>query len=659
MRERRAVAVHGVVQGVGFRPFVHGLAARWHLAGFVRNQAGCVLIEVEGQSPSLDGFLTDLTAKAPPLARIENVKWERSPLKGEFLFRIEPSKADRLDQIFVSPDIGTCDACLAEMFDPYDRRHRYPFVNCTNCGPRLTIITAAPYDRPNTTMADFVMCPACRAEYEDPVNRRFHAQPTCCPVCGPRLRLVDRTGKEITADDPIAVFAAALCAGQIGALKGLGGYHLACAARDGGVVAELRRRKHRDEKPFAVMVADEGAAGALCHIGPEERVLLRSPGRPIVLMHKRLPCDIAPEVAPGNPCLGIMLPYTPVHHLLLRAVGNVPLVMTSGNRADEPIAIDDADALTRLADIADLFLVHNRPIHVRCDDSVTRVVDGAEMPLRRSRGCAPAPIALPLECLRPILAVGGQLKGTFALGRGRHAFVSHHLGDLDYYAAYQAFVKDLLLYEKLFAIKPQLLVHDLHPDYASTRYARERGEKDGLPLLAVQHHHAHMASCMAEHGLTEPVIGVSFDGTGYGTDGAIWGGEFLVGDCQPFPPGGPFALRRHAGRRAGDPRTVAHGAGSFAGCRGKRCIASAACSRRLVAHCPANAGARFQHADDIQCGPTIRCRGRAGGRARHASASKGKPRSNWSGSPAEQRQRKRIRGTCFRHAIAEVTKRHW
>jgi hydrogenase maturation protein HypF len=557
--ERRAIAIQGVVQGVGFRPFVYGLASRYHLAGFVKNCVGDVLIEVEGDRPSLDNFLSDLAAHPPPLARIEKLTWESVPDLGEHEFRIRPSDADQASVIFISPDVATCDDCLAEMLDPADRRYRYPFLNCTNCGPRLTIIRGAPYDRPRTTMAGFAMCPACRAEYDDPLNRRFHAQPTCCPVCGPHLRILDGRGTPMETTDPLMSFAEALRDGKIGALKGLGGYHLACDATSRRAVAELRRRKARDEKPFALMVLDADAAEAICVLSPAERELLYTRRRPIVLLHKRTGHSldganpIAEEVAPGNPALGLMLPYTPVHHLLLCAVGGIPLVMTSGNRADEPIAYDDTDALKRLGGIADCFLVHDRPIHVRCDDSVTRIVDGTEVPLRRSRGYAPEPIALPMECPLPIAAVGGQLKGTFALGRGRHAFVSHHLGDLDHFEAYQAFVKDLTLYEELFDIKPRLLVHDLHPDYASTRYARVRGEAEGIPLLAVQHHHAHMASCMAEHALTGPVIGVSFDGTGYGTDGAIWGGEFLIGDYAQFRraahlryvgmPGGDQAIR--------------------------------------------------------------------------------------------------------------------
>ena len=530
---RRAIAVRGIVQGVGIRPFVFGLAQRFHLTGFVKNRTSDVLIEVEGDGDSLDRFLDELVNHAPALAHIEDLHCDPAPERGDRQFLIHPSEAESAGAIFVSPDVATCADCLTEMFDPANRRHRYSFLNCTNCGPRLTIITGAPYDRPQTTMAGFAMCAACRAEYDDPANRRFHAQPTCCAVCGPRLWLLDAQGEPRSSSDPLALFAADIRVGRIGAIKGLGGYHLVCDARSDAAVEELRRRKVREEKPFALMVRDLAAAEALCVISPAERALLESRRRPIVLLPKRSTCAVADGVAPGNPSLGVMLPYTPMHHLLLHEVDG-PLVMTSGNRADEPIAYDDADALQRLGGIADLFLVHDRPIHVRCDDSVTRIVDQTEMPLRRSRGYAPEPFVLPMACPQPIAALGGQLKGTFALGRDRYAFVSHHLGDLDHFDAYRAFVEDLGLYEALFDIKPRLLVHDLHPDYASTRYARQRGEAEGIPLRAVQHHHAHLASCLADNGLDEAVIGVSFDGTGYGTDGAIWGGEFLVGDYRQY-----------------------------------------------------------------------------------------------------------------------------
>jgi hydrogenase maturation protein HypF len=551
--ERRSILVHGLVQGVGFRPFVYNLAVGLGLVGSVRNLTGVVRIEIEGNPEDLDRFLAELANRPPPLARIQSLTWEEQPLRGDREFRIESSSSQGQGPVVISPDVATCPECLAELFDPADRRFGYPFLNCTNCGPRLTIITGAPYDRHRTTMAKFAMCDACRAEYDDPADRRFHAQPTACAACGPRLRLLNASGRQVWTEQPLEPFAEAIRAGRIGALKGLGGYHLACDARSPAAVAELRRRKHRDEKPLAVMVADEEEAAALCEIDAAERALLASHRRPIVLLRERLPGIVAREVAPGNPWLGVMLPYTPLHHLLFRAVGGIPLVMTSGNRSDEPIAYDDDDAVHRLAGIADLFLVHDRDIHVRCDDSVSRMVDGIELPVRRSRGYAPQPMTLPLECPVPILAVGGQLKVTFALGSGNQAFLGHHMGDLDHYEAYKAFRQDVELYRQLFGITPECLAHDLHPDYATTRYAEEIAGRSGIRLLSVQHHHAHLTSCMAEHGLTEPVIGVTFDGTGYGTDGNVWGGEFLIGDYRGFHraaylryvgmPGGEKAIR--------------------------------------------------------------------------------------------------------------------
>jgi len=549
--DRRVIAVTGVVQGVGFRPFVHGLAEHLGLRGFVMNQSGGVLIEVEGDPGSLDRFLAELTDRPPPLARIDEVCWTPRPATGESRFRIDPSGGDATHSVFISPDVGTCSACLTELFDPGDRRYRYPFLNCTHCGPRLTIVTGAPYDRERTTMARFAMCLECRAEYNDPGDRRFHAQPIACPACGPRLRILDEHGCPLASADPLVDAGIALRDGLIVAVKGLGGYHLACRADNETAVRELRRRKHREEKPFAVMVRDRAAAEHWCEICPAEAELLESPRRPIVLLRRRTGAAIAESVAPGNLWLGIMLPYTPLHHLLVAELDGIPIVLTSGNRSDEPIAHEDGDALARLHEIADRFLTHDRPIHLRCDDSVTRVVDGDEMPLRRSRGYAPLPLNLPLECPGAVLALGGQLKATFALGRRRHAFLSHHLGDLDEYSAYRAYVEAIAHYERLFNFRAERLVHDLHPDYGSTTWAREHAGT--RPLLAVQHHHAHMASCMAEHGLNEPVIGVTFDGTGYGTDGQIWGGEFLTGDYRTFRraahlrpialPGGDQAIR--------------------------------------------------------------------------------------------------------------------
>lgn len=532
--ERRTIAVNGTVQGVGFRPFVYGLASRLALGGFVKNQAGGVTIEVEGEPAPLDQFLTRLRSDSPPLAHIEQLTWQRQFPMGDKQFRIESSDWSVCGPVAISPDIATCDQCLAEIFDPRDRRFRYPFTNCTNCGPRLTIVTGAPYDRERTTMAGFEMCPACRAEYEDPADRRFHAQPTACPVCGPALKVLNSAGQTLKSGDPLDDIVRALRDGKIVAIKGLGGYHLACDAGNSAAVVKLRKAKRRDEKPFAVMVRDIHRADDLCEMNAGERKLISSSRRPIVLMRKHRGTGIADEIAPGNPFLGVMLPFTPLHHLLMREMQGVPLVMTSGNRSDEPIAIDEPAAIEQLAGIADVFLAHDRPIHVRCDDSVTRMIGEIESPVRRSRGYAPAPIPLPFSCPATILAVGGQLKATFALGHDRRAVLSHHAGDLDHFDAFKAFKRDIALYEQLFSLKPAWIAHDLHPDYVSTRYALEREADDGMQRIAIQHHHAHMASCMAENGLDEPVIGVTFDGSGFGTDGAIWGGEFLVGDYRGF-----------------------------------------------------------------------------------------------------------------------------
>ena len=550
--ERRAIEVHGIVQGVGFRPFVYGLASRLSLGGFVRNEPDGVKIEVEGETGPLEQFLSQLVSDRPPLAHIEDISWRHRRPHGERAFEIRASGHEPSDHVAISPDMATCADCLAELFNPRDRRYRYPFINCTNCGPRLTIVTGAPYDREQTTMAGFAMCPACLAEFENPRDRRFHAQPIACPICGPRLAILNTNGRELSSD-PLETTVEAIRAGKIVGVKGLGGYHVACDARNCDAVARLRLRKHRQEKPFAVMVHDLAAASELCEIGPDEQALLTSPRRPIVLLPKRQGSGVAEEVAPGNPWLGVMLPYTPLHSLLLHDLEGMPLVMTSGNQSDEPIVTDEPEAIERLQGIADLFLVHNRPIYVRCDDSVTRIIAKSESPVRRSRGYVPMAVSLPLPCPENILATGGQMKATFALGVARRAIVSHHLGDLDEVRSYVAFERDIATYEQLFAVRPTCIVHDLHPDYASTRYAIERESNDGLKRLAIQHHHAHVASCMAENGVTEPVIGVAFDGTGFGTDGAIWGGEFFVGDCSQFGrvahlryvpmPGGERAIR--------------------------------------------------------------------------------------------------------------------
>lgn len=555
--QRRSIAVRGIVQGVGFRPFVYGLASRFSLTGFVRNGPHGVLIEVEGQPSDLERFEAELVGRPPSHATIDGCVSAALPVQGDAAFRIEISESGTgraAADVRVSPDLATCDACLAELFDPSNRRFRYPFITCTACGPRLTIVTGVPYDRQRTTMAAFPMCEACQREYDNPGDRRFHAESIACAACGPRVRLRNRGGTLITGES-FTRLAGVIRAGGIAAVKGLGGYHLACDATNDTVVNELRRRKHRDEKPFAVMFESVEAAAAECVIDATERELLCASARPIVLLRRRRsrgPLAPAEGSAPGCPDLGAMLPSTPIHHLLMREVGR-PLVMTSGNRSDEPIAYEDAEALTRLAGIADVFLTHDREIRVRCDDGVTRAARGRELPIRRSRGQAPRPVRLPFPCAEPVLAVGGQLKNTFALGRGRDGFVSHHIGDLDELSAYRAFCRDIDLYERLLAVEPRVIVHDLHPGYSSTRYAVERAGAAGLTTMAVQHHHAHVASCMAEHGLSEPVIGVAFDGTGYGEDGTVWGGEFLVGDAcsvhraahlRPVAlPGGDQAVR--------------------------------------------------------------------------------------------------------------------
>lgn len=532
--QRRSIAVRGIVQGVGFRPFVYGLASRLSLTGYVRNDPHGVLIEIEGEPSSLERFEAELLAHPPSQAAIDECVTAPLPVRGDTAFRIEISDSAIASgaDVRMSPDLATCAACLTELFDESNRRFRYPFTTCTNCGPRLTVLTGAPYDRERTTMTSFPMCADCRREYENPEDRRFHAESIACATCGPRVRLIDRDGRTVRGE-PFAQLADLIRGGSIAAVKGLGGYHLVCDATNEAVVSELRRRKHRDEKPFAIMFESTDAAALACVIDATERELLTASSRPIVLL-RRLPLArpaVAVGVAPGCPELGVMLPSTPLHHLLMREAGR-PLVMTSGNASDEPIAYDDSDAMARLGGIAGVFLTHDRAIHIRCDDGVTRVVQGTELPIRRSRGQAPRPVRLPAACHTPVLAVGAELKNTFALGRDRAAYVSHHIGDLGEFSAYRAFCRDIDLYEQLFAIAPRVIAHDMHPDYSSTRYALERAAAAGVETVAIQHHHAHLASCMAEHGLVEPVIGVAFDGAGYGEDGTVWGGEFLVGGLR-------------------------------------------------------------------------------------------------------------------------------
>jgi hydrogenase maturation protein HypF len=548
---RTAIRVEGIVQGVGFRPFVYTLATGLGLSGFVGNDADGVFAEVEGKPAAVSTFLVALERDAPPLASIERVVASAMTPCGSQAFTIAASDAGGPRRTLVSADTATCADCLRELADPADRRFGYPFINCTNCGPRFTIVLDVPYDRPLTTMADFAMCESCAAEYHDPADRRFHAQPTCCPACGPRLALLDPAGAVLAGKglpgEPVATAAELLRQGRVVAVKGLGGYHLAADAAGEKAVAELRNRKHREDKPFAVLVPDLAAAGRLCEVDTAAAGLLASRGRPIVLLTRRPGADIAPAAAPGNRHLGIMLPYTPLHHLLLQAVGR-PVVLTSGNISDEPIVYRDDDALARLGGIADAFLTHDRAIHIRTDDSVARVFRGQPMLIRRSRGYVPEPISVPGEFPRPVLACGAELKNTFCLAKGRHAFVSHHIGDLENAETLSSFTEGIEHFRRLFDVAPQVVAHDLHPEYLSTKYALELAEAgpqglelQGVQLQGVQHHHAHIASCLADNGADGPVIGVAFDGTGYGTDGTIWGGEFLVADLATFERGGHLA----------------------------------------------------------------------------------------------------------------------
>ena len=539
-----------MVQGVGFRPFAFRLATQLDLSGFVRNDADGVHIEVEGSPAALATFARELKAQAPAPARLAALDVLTIPLRGELGFRIEASTEGEAVQIVIPADSAPCPNCLAELFDPSDRRHGYPFLNCAHCGPRLTVVRAMPYDRARTTLAGFGMCAACRREYEDPSDRRFHAEPTACPRCGPRLALL--AADRAVTDQPLEAAARALKDGRILAVKGVGGFHLACDARNRSAVSTLRERKAREEKPFAVMVADLAAAERLCRLPPGAADALASPARPILLLEARPDAPVAREVAPEGRLLGVMLPSTPLHCLLLAAFDG-PLVMTSGNRSDEPIAYTDEDARERLGPLADLTLTHDRPIHIRCDDSVLRWTEVGPLPIRRSRGYAPLPLQLPVALDRPTLATGGMLKAAFALGTGAGAVLSHHLGDLDQAEAYQSFEEAVAHYERLYRTRPARLVHDLHPDYPSTRWAQSRAAAEGLELLGVQHHHAHFASALIDARLSGPALGVVFDGTGYGLDGGSWGGEIFIGDAagveraaslSPAPlPGGDRSAR--------------------------------------------------------------------------------------------------------------------
>ena len=540
--------VNGIVQGVGFRPHVFQLAQRYNLTGEVSNTSSGVRIHIEGLPEHLDAFESDLVTDSPPLAYIVEVAAIPVPPKPCQDFRIVKSSVDDVVSTLISPDVSVCSDCLREMFDPNDRRYHYPFINCTNCGPRYTIIDDIPYDRPKTSMRSFIMCPSCQSEYDDPIDRRFHAQPNACPLCGPHVWLTDNRGGKIDATDPISKAAALLKKGAVLAIKGLGGYHLAVDAENDTAVKALRERKHREEKPLALMCADMEDIRRLAEVTPVEEKLLNTIQRPIVLLAQKVDSTISPVVAPGNKYFGVMLPYTPLHYLLL-AHGFTALVMTSGNLSEEPIAIDNSDALSRLSDIADYFLMHDRDIYLRSDDSIVRRSAGETRFIRRSRGYVPIPIFLKQK-MPAVAAVGAELKNTVCLTKDDKAFLSQHIGDLENLNTYEFFQLTINHLRRILDITPELIANDLHPDYMSTRFAQEQST---LPTVGIQHHHAHIVSCMAEHKLDGQVIGLSFDGTGLGTDGNIWGGEVLIAEPGRFErathlsyvpmPGGAAAIK--------------------------------------------------------------------------------------------------------------------
>jgi hydrogenase maturation protein HypF len=528
---RCTITVDGVVQGIGFRPSVYRLAVSHGVAGSVRNSRAGVLIDVEGDDASLEAFLSVLSDDAPGHV---SVAWaEPEGLAG---FSIAVSASDGAARFSPVPDRGLCDECVAELVDPNNRRYKYALQTCATCGPRFTIVRALPYDRERTAMAQFALCNLCKAEYDEPHDRRFHAESIACPECGPRVTLHGPDGASVSAVDPIAVASQQILAGGVVAVKGAGGFHLACDATNRTAVAELRRRKRREAKPLAVMVANLDAAHTIAHLLPGEAALLTSSARPIVLIRRRDGIVMADEVAPGCRELGIVLAYTALHHLLLSAVER-PLVMTSGNASDEPIAHRDEEARVRLRGIVDLFLTHDREIVTPSDDSVVRVVAGTPQIVRRARGYVPLAVRLPVAATRPILACGGELKSTFALVRDAEAFLSQHLGDLTSEPSFRAYVETVGHFRRLFELAPEVVAHDLHPAYRSTVYAHSL---DGVERVAVQHHHAHVASCLADNGVDRRVIGVAWDGTGYGSDGCVWGGEFLVADLAGFERAGHF-----------------------------------------------------------------------------------------------------------------------
>jgi hydrogenase maturation protein HypF len=522
---RKKIEINGIVQGVGFRPFVYRTANQYRLTGFVTNTTTGVLIEAEGREKDITGFIETVQQTPPVRSRITQLSVQKIPNRGDSGFTILQSTGSRYRNTLISPDIATCNDCLTELFDPSDRRYRYPFINCTQCGPRYTIIQNIPYDRQMTTMHHFLMCPACQKEYDDPENRRFHAQPNACPECGPGVWLTDAGGSKILTDKPVDRAAELLRAGAVLAVKGLGGFHLACDARNTDSVRTLRKRKNREEKPLAVMVQSLKTGRSLAQIHMQEERLLLSPERPIVILDKKQPFQLASEIAPQNHSVGLMLPYTPLHHLLMEGID--ALVMTSGNISEEPIVFENEQAVNRLGLIADYFLMHNRDIYIRNDDSVIMVVDRTARPVRRSRGMVPVPVFIPRR-KKTVLAVGGEKKNTIAVLNQDRVFLSHHIGDMENAETLESFQHSICHLKSILSLEPGLVAYDMHPDYLSTHWALEQP----LPLRAVQHHHAHIASCMAENGFTDPVIGIAMDGSGYGLDSQIWGGEFLAADFQ-------------------------------------------------------------------------------------------------------------------------------
>jgi hydrogenase maturation protein HypF len=553
------ISIKGIVQGVGFRPYVYSLAEKYKIDGKVWNTSSGVEIQVSGPTDAIAQFLDELRDNPPILARIDQLKSSSIDTVFPPGFEILKSQSNADDFLLISPDNSVCKDCRSELFDPQDRRFRYPFINCTNCGPRLTIITEIPYDRPNTTMAGFELCPECMEEYNNPADRRFHAQPIACRRCGPNLTFQLSNGQTHYKEDALVKARESLKNGRIIAIKGLGGYHIACDASNQNVVEQLISRKHRSDKPLALMAFNESVIEKLCEVSPSESQLLNSTQHPIVLLKMKKDCKLPENIAPNQNHLGFMLPYTPLHLLLLEPEPEFPevLVMTSGNISEEPIAYDDEDAFNRLSPLVDGFLTHNRGIHTRVDDSVYRIYEYSPYPIRRSRGYAPNPIVLPAK-IPEILACGAELKNTFTLSRENYAFISHHIGDLENYETLRAFETGIEHFQRLFRIKPKFIASDLHPDYLSSTYAIKRSENEDLPLIKVQHHHAHLSSCLVDNhwDSNESVIGIIFDGTGFGSDGSIWGGEFLLGNyagfSRPFHlasiplPGGDSSIRQPA-----------------------------------------------------------------------------------------------------------------